>query len=82
LIEFGRLRTLPDIVRVSDLEHWDMLVVSLDRDARVVAPEDLVFTKGWLRPRLWGNKAVVGVVPNGHGMWESVGERRKKAARG
>jgi hypothetical protein len=82
LIEFGRLRNIPDIVRVSDLEGWDMFVVSLDRDARVPDPEDLVFTKGWLRPRLWGNKAVVGVVPNGHGMWESLGERRKKPPRG
>jgi hypothetical protein len=81
LIEFGRLRDFPDIVRVSDLEGSDIFVVSLDRDAKVVAPEDLVVTKGWLRPRLWGNRAVVGVVPNGNGTWESLGERRRKAQR-
>ena len=81
LIEFGRLRDFPDIVMVSDLENSDIFVVSLDRDAKVVAPEDLVVTKGWLRPRLWGNRAVVGVVPNGNGTWESLGERRRKAPR-
>jgi hypothetical protein len=81
LIEFGRLRDFPDIVRVSDLESSDIFVVSLDRDARVPAPDDLVLTKGWLRPRLWGNRAVVGVVPNGNGTWESLGERRRKAPR-
>ena len=81
LIEFGRLRDFPHMVRVSDLESSDIFVVSLDRDARVPAPEDLVLTKGWLRPRLWGNRAVVGVVPNGNGTWESLGERRKKAPR-
>jgi hypothetical protein len=79
LIEFGRLRDLPNIVRVADLQSLGMFVVSLDRDAKVVAPEDFVVTKGWLRPRLWGNRAVVGVIPNGNGTWESLGERRKKA---
>ena len=81
LIEFGRLRDFPDIVQVSDLESSDISVVSLDRDARVPAPEDFVLTKGWLRPRLWGNRAVVGVVPNGNGTWESLGQRRRKARR-
>jgi hypothetical protein len=37
----------------------------------------MVVTKGWLRPRLWGGRAVVGVVPNGNGLWESLGERRR-----
>jgi hypothetical protein len=81
LIEFGRLRDFPDIVRVSDLESSDIFVVSLDRDARVPAPEDLILTKGWLRPRLWGNRAVVGVVANGKGKWEYLGERRRKVPR-
>ena len=79
LIEFGRLRDIPNIVRVADLQNLDIFVVSLDRDAKVPAPEDFVVTKGWLRPRLWGNRAVVGVVPKGNGAWESLGERRKKA---
>ena len=75
-IEYGRLRSFPDPVSVSDLERSAMKVVSVDRDARVPAPGDLVRTKGWLRPRLWGNRAVVLVTPKGEGLWESIGEKR------
>jgi hypothetical protein len=77
-IEFGALRAFPEVVRVGDLERADILVVSMDRDARVPAADEMVVTKGWLRPRLWGGRAVVGVVPNGNGLWESLGERRRK----
>jgi hypothetical protein len=77
-IEFGALREFPGIVRVGDLEQAGLLVASMDRDARVPAPDEMVVTKGWLRPRLWGGRAVVGVVPNGNGLWESLGERRSK----
>lgn len=59
-----------------------MVVVSIDRDARVPAPDDLVYTKGWLRPRLWGNRAVVPVTPKEEGVWESVEERRTKRREG
>jgi hypothetical protein len=78
LIEFKGLRNFPDIVSVGDLERSDILVVSLDRNAQVPAPEDLVHTKGWLRPRLWGNRAVVSVKAIANGIWESLGEKRKK----
>jgi hypothetical protein len=54
------------------------VVVSNDRDARVPAPEDLVHTKGWLRPRLWGKRAVLLVAPIEEGVWESIGEKRNK----
>jgi len=53
-------------------------VVSLDRNGQVPSPEDLVHTKGWLRPRLWGNRAVVSVKAIANGIWESLGEKRKK----
>jgi hypothetical protein len=78
-IEFGALRTFPEVVRVGDLEQAGILVVSMDRDARVPASDETVVTKGWLRPRLWGGRAVLGVIPNGHGGWESLGERRRKS---
>lgn len=77
-IEFRQLRSLPDRVRVAELENLDILTVSLDRDSRVPAPEDLVLTNGWLRPRLWGNRAVLAVVPREDGMWESLGGKRQK----
>ena len=77
-IEFGRLRKYPETVCVSDLERADILVVSIDRDCKAPSPEDTVCTKGWLRPRLWGGKAVLCVFPKGNGVWESLGEKRKK----
>jgi hypothetical protein len=77
-IELRKLRSLPDRVRVFELENLDILTVSLDRDSRVPAPEDLVLTNGWLRPRLWGNRAVLAVIPAGNGTWESLGGKRQK----
>ena len=76
-IEYGRLRDFPEELTVSELERSNMRVVSVDRDARVPAPEDLVLTKGWLRPRLWGDKAVVLLAPVEEGVWESLGEKRR-----
>jgi len=75
-IEYGRLRDFPERLSVSELERSNMLVVVLDRDARVPCPDDLVYTRGWLRPRLWGNRAVVLVAPIEEGVWQSVGEKR------
>jgi hypothetical protein len=75
-IEYGNLRRLPDPIRVLELERSHIVVVSGDRDARVPAPEDLVYTKGWLRPRLWGRRAVLLVTPKEEGSWESLGNKR------
>jgi hypothetical protein len=77
-IEYGRLRELPDPVRVSELERSNILVVSGDRDAKVPGPEDLVHTRGWLRPRLLGTRAVLLVMPSEEGVWESLGKKRNK----
>jgi|WetSurMetagenome_2_1015567.scaffolds.fasta_scaffold103888_2 tRNA(Ile2) C34 agmatinyltransferase TiaS len=77
-IEYGKLRKFPDPIRVLELERSNIVVVSNDRDARVPAPGDIVHTKGWLRPRLWGNRAVLLVAPKEDGIWESVGQKRNK----
>ncbi|MBN2517169.1 MAG: hypothetical protein JXC33_14190 [Deltaproteobacteria bacterium] len=77
-IEHGGLRDFPEIVSVSELNEAGMLIVSIDRDAMVPAPSDIVNTKGWLRPRLWGNRAVLFVVPQSQGVWESLGGKRNK----
>lgn len=74
-IEYGSLRDLPDRISVSDLQGLNVRVVSMDRDARVPSPTDIVCTKGWLRPRLWGQQAVVPVLPGGDGLWESMGQK-------
>jgi hypothetical protein len=77
-IEFGRLRDFSERVRVSDLERSGIAVVSIDRDARFPAFEDFIDTKGWLRPRLWGGKPVLPVIPRDSNLWETVEERKRK----
>ena len=77
-IEFANLREFPDQVSVGELASKGIRTVSLDRDAICLAPGDLVKTKGWLRPRLWGQEVVLPVMPTGPGRWESMGEKRKK----
>jgi len=78
-IEFSGLRNFPDKVLVSEIEKHGIMVVSLDRDATIPAQEDMINTKGWLRPRLWGNRAILPVVLRGENLWESMGEKRKKS---
>ncbi|MCX5857870.1 MAG: hypothetical protein NTZ57_08215 [Deltaproteobacteria bacterium] len=77
-IEYDDLQCFPDPVSVEALQGKDIRVVSLDRDALCPGPNDLVNTKGWLRPRLWGHEVVLPVLPAGSGFWESMGEKRKK----
>lgn len=75
-IKYSDIRDFPDLVAVSVLLQKGIRVVSLDRDACCPRPEDIVDTKGWLRPRLWGHSAVLPVKPAGSGLWESLGEKR------
>jgi hypothetical protein len=78
-IELSDLRRTPDPVSVGALRGKGIRVVSLDRDAACPGPRDMVNTKGWLRPRLWGGEAVLPVMPAGPGLWQSLGEKRKKS---
>ncbi len=75
-IEFGRLRDFPEKVFVSDLERSGIMVVSIDREAEIPAPEDVVNTKRWLRPRLWGGKPGLPVISRGKNLWEALGGKR------
>lgn len=77
-IEFGRLRELPQVITVSEIERLGIHVISIDRNTMVPGNDDSVHTKGWIRPRLWGSKPVLPVLPAGKKRWESVGEKRKK----
>jgi hypothetical protein len=77
-IEFGRLRDFPERVLVADLERSGIAVVSADRDSQIPGPEDVVNTKGWLRPRLWGGKPVLPVTHKGNNLWETLGEKNRK----
>ena len=76
-IEFGNLRSLSHEISVSELQRFDIIAVSLDRDGKSPAPEDMVHTKGWLRPRLWGNRPILPVIPREDGVWESLGGKRR-----
>lgn len=78
-IEFGRLRNFNENVSVSDLEKSGIHVISVDRNAVVPAPDDIVNTKKWLRPRLLGYKAVLPVLPGGQNLWYSIGDKSKTA---
>ena len=77
-IELGRLRDFPERVHVSDLEQLGVTVVSIDRDAQIPAPEDIVITGGWLRPRLWAGKPVLPVIPKDKNLWETVGGKKRR----
>jgi len=74
-IEFGRLRDIPETVSVGTLEQLGIHVISLDRDAQVPGPTDIVENKGWLRPRLLGGRPVLPVMPRGDGIWEALGKK-------
>ncbi len=77
-IEFGRLRDFPEKVRVAEVRKAGIAVVSIDRDGRVPLSENVIDTKGWLRPRLWGGRPVLPVIPKDHTQWETVEERKKR----
>jgi tRNA(Ile2) C34 agmatinyltransferase TiaS len=81
-IEYERLRDLPGNVTVGELEMRGMRVVSMDRDGVLPRSEDRVDTKGWLRPRLLGHRAVVPVLPSGNGLWYTLWEKRSKKSHG
>jgi len=78
LIEYNGLRNFSRVMTVGSLVRRGILVISVDRDARVPAPADLVDTSGWLRPRLLGGKAILPVVQKGPYIWESLGRKRSK----
>lgn len=79
-IEFSDLRRFSREVTVGELETAGIQVLSIDRNALVPGPDDLVDTRNWLRPRLWGFKPVLPVESRGPGRWRSVGARNKKPA--
>ena len=80
-IEMSGLRNFPEAVSIAEIERHGIRVMPLDRDATIPLPDDVVDTKGWLRPRLWGGKPVLPVFSRGKHLWESLGEKRKKKKR-
>ncbi len=79
-IEMGRLRKIPETTSVKHLQGLGIQVVSLDRDAMIPQPEEVVLAKNWVRPRLLGGQPVLMVRKKGKGTWENIGEKRRKKA--
>ena len=77
-IEFNGLREFGREVTVRELEVRGIQVLSIDRNALVPGPDDVVDTQYWLRPRLWGFKPVLPVESQGQGCWRSLGSKQKK----
>lgn len=72
-IEFNDLRQFHTETTVGSLEANGIQVLSVDRNAMVPAMEDMVDTRDWVRPRLWGFKPVLPVHNTGPGRWRSLG---------
>ena len=76
-IELNNLRNYPEKIKVFELRNNGIEVVSMNRDAKVPAPDDWVFTNGWIRPRLLGNRPIFFVYPKDEGQWENMCSKRK-----
>ncbi len=77
-IELGNLRDWPEQTTVCELKDNGIETMSIERDAKVPAPNDIVITNGWLRPRLIGHRPVLFVQPQGESIWENIDRRRRK----
>jgi tRNA(Ile2) C34 agmatinyltransferase TiaS len=72
-IEFNDLRRFHTETTVGSLEANGIQVLSVDRNALVPGMEDMVDTRDWVRPRLWGFKPVLPVRNTSLGRWRSMG---------
>lgn len=77
-IELKGLRDFTTHVRVSEIEAKGIRVLSVERNALVTGPDDLVDTRDWMRPRLWAGEPVLPVESCGHGRWRSTSGKNKK----
>ena len=76
LIEYRTpLRDFARESRVRDIEAAGIRVLAIDRNVGVPAPDDIVDTHDWLRPRLWGHEPAVPVLWDGEGRWNAVATR-------
>ncbi|AOY58412.1 MULTISPECIES: hypothetical protein [Desulfococcus] len=77
-IELRNLRDWPAQATVSELKDSGIETLSIDRDAKVPVPSDIVITNGWLRPRLIGHRPVLLVRPQGQSIWTNIDGKRIK----
>jgi tRNA(Ile2) C34 agmatinyltransferase TiaS len=76
LIEYRvPLRDFARETSVAKIEAAGIRVLAIDRNVGVPAPDDVVDTHDWLRPRLWGHEPAVPVLWDGEGRWNAVATR-------
>jgi len=76
LIEYRvPLRSFADVLPIGEVEAAGITVVPVDRNVMSPKPTDTLDTQGWLRPRLWGGRAVVPVVSTEPGLWTAIAKR-------
>ncbi len=76
LIEYRvPLRDFAREASVAEIEAAGIRVLAIDRNVGVPAPDDVVDTHDWLRPRLWGHEPAVPVLWDGEGRWNAVATR-------
>lgn len=81
-VAFGNIRDLPGEVDVRTLEDAGVRVLAMERDALVPGLDDIVETKGWLRPRLWGSRPVLPVERVTDNRWRAAGIKAPRNNRG
>ena len=77
-IIWRNMRALPDPVSVAELAAEGVRTVSVDRDALVPRPDDLV-AGGWIRPAVLAGEPVLQVLADGPGRWRTAHAKRPKA---
>jgi tRNA(Ile2) C34 agmatinyltransferase TiaS len=76
LIEYRvPLRSFEDVLPVGEVEAAGIAVLPVDRNVMMPKPSDTLNTQGWLRPRLWGGRAVLPVVCTEPGLWTAIAKR-------
>lgn len=78
-IEYGRLRDLPETMRISDLYKAGIQAVSVDRDPVVPLPTDTLLKAEWIRPSLWAGNPVLQVRQVEYNVWEPAHSKREKS---
>jgi hypothetical protein len=81
-IELSNLRAFGEHVSVAELTALGIHTLSIDRDATLPDPLDLVNTKKWVRPRMVAHRPLLLIRPAGDGIWENIDRKNKKRCHG
>jgi hypothetical protein len=77
----GDLRELADPVPAATLTARDVTLISVSRDAETVPAHAMIFTDGWIRPRLIGHRPVL-LVERTESGWRCFDRKKQKSREG